>query len=212
MKYSASFGLLLFVLALFSFPVSALAETAQAAPAQTTATQVVENFYAQLLDTMKQGDKLGFSGRFKKLEPVVKDAFDLPLMSRFAVGPPWSQAQPDEQQRIIAAFSKFTVANYTNRFTKFDGEKFDVLGEKQASNGGMIVETRLTPKGGEAVTLNYLVRADSKGQLRIVDVFLDASISELAVRRSEFSASVKREGSGALITTLGEKSKKMGAT
>ncbi len=200
-------GLFLLTFAFFAVASPAFAETPE-----TSAIQLVKNFYAQLLDTMKQGDKLGFSGRFKKLEPIVKGTFDLPLMARFAVGPAWAQAGIEDQQRIVDAFSKFSVANYASRFTKFDGEQFDVLGEKPASNGGFIVETKLTPKGGASVTLNYLVRTDDKGQLRIVDVFLDASISELAVRRSEFSAIVKREGFSALIATLGEKSKKMGAT
>jgi len=212
MRHTARFGLFLLALAFLSFIAPAYAETSPTAPADTASIQLVKNFYAQLLDTMKQGEKLGFEGRFKKLEPVVKGTFDLPLMARFAVGPSWSQAQPDEQQRIVDAFSKFSVANYASRFTKFNGEQFDVLDEKPSSNGSIVVETKLTPKGGEPVTLNYLVRADDKGQLRIVDVYLDASISELAVRRSEFSAIVKRDGIGALIATLGEKSRKMGST
>ncbi len=209
MKQIARVGIFLLTMVLFSFGAPVRAATAPDGP---VASQLVRNFYTQLLDTMKQGEKLGFEGRFKKLEPVVKGTFDLPLMARFAVGPSWSQAQPNEQQRIVDAFSEFSVANYASRFVKFDGEKFDVLGEKPANNGGFIVETVLTPTNGDSVALNYLVRADGTGQLRIVDVYLDASISELAVRRSEFSAIVRRDGFGALIATLGEKSRKMGST
>ena len=68
----------------------------------------------------------------------------------------------------------------------------------------------LTPKDSEPVVLNYLVRADDKNQLRIVDVYLDAAISELATRRSEFGAIIKRDGFPALITSIIEKNKKMG--
>ena len=181
-------------------------------PARADASSValVRGFYDQLSDTMKQGDQLGFQGRVQKLDPVVRGAFDLALMTRVAVGPAWVKASPEEQQKLVAAFAEFSVATYASRFTRDEGEKFEVLGEKPSSNGGTIVETKLTPKGGDPVILNYLVRMDDKGAPHIVDVFLDATISELATRRAEFGAIVKRDGVDGLVSTLSEKAKKMG--
>lgn len=180
------------------------------AHAETTASDVVKGFYAALVDTMKQGPELGFEGRYKKLEPEVTKAFNLSLMARYAVGPSWAKASPEDQQNLVKEFSNFSVATYASRFSKFDGELFEVKGEKTTANG-IMVETHLTPKDSEPVTLNYLVRKDEEGALRIVDVYLDASISELATRRSEFSSVVKREGLAALISSLAEKTKKMGS-
>ncbi|MGE3622728.1 MAG: ABC transporter substrate-binding protein [Bdellovibrionales bacterium] len=179
---------------------------------ETSASGVVKNFYAVLTDVMKQGDKLGFSGREKKLAPAVRNAFNLPLMTRFAVGPVWQQATESEQNQLISAFSDFSVATYASRFAKYEGERFEVLGQKPASGGGVIVETRLTPGGENAdpVALNYLLRQDDKGSWRIVDVFLDGAISELATRRSEFTSIVQRDGIPALVNSLGEKSRQMG--
>ncbi len=202
--------LFLCLLLLATFGGSAAAP-AHAETAAASATALVQNFYAQLLDTMKQGDKLGFEGRYKKLEPTLQATFNLPLMARFAVGPGWISATPAAQQKLVDAFSSFSIATYASRFKKFDGEQFDVIGEKPAAQGGVIVETKLTPKGADPVTLNYLVRKDDKGALRIVDVYLDAAISELATRRSEFTAIVKREGFDALVLSLESKTKKMGA-
>jgi phospholipid transport system substrate-binding protein len=54
------------------------------------------------------------------------------------------------------------------------------------------------------------LKQDSNGKWRIVDVFLDGSISELATRRSEFSSIVERDGISALVNDLGEKSHEMG--
>ncbi len=182
---------------------------AGAAPA-ISASSVVENFYSQLSDTMKRGESLGFSGRYKKLEPVITASFNFPLMTRFAVGPAWSNASDEERQQTVSAFSRFSVAMWASRFTKSDGEKFEVMGEKPSAGGGTMVETRLVPKDGEPVTLNYLVRPNESGEPRIIDVFLDATISELATRRSEFSSIVRRQGLPALSTALEEKSRKMG--
>lgn len=203
--------LFLGLLLLCGLSFSLVPQPVKAETTATPATTLVKNFYAQLLETMKQGEKLGFEGRYKKLEPTIKSTFNLPLMAHFAVGPGWNTAAPAAQQKLVDAFSNFSIATYASRFKKFDGEQFDVVGEKPAAQGGVIVETKLTPKGSDPVTLNYLVRPDEHGALRIVDVYLDAAISELATRRSEFTAIVKREGFDALVQSLESKTKKMGA-
>ena len=84
-----------------------------------------------------------------------------------------------------------------------------MTGQRNATDGGIIVETNLVPGGQDAkpVTLNYLLKQDDKGSWRIVDVFLDGAISELATRRSEFSSIVERDGIPALVNDLGQKSK-----
>ncbi|MFA5041171.1 MAG: ABC transporter substrate-binding protein [Bdellovibrionales bacterium] len=181
------------------------------ARADFSAQAVIRGFYAELSETMKQGPQLGFGGRYIKLSPVVQASFNMPLMTRMAVGAGWSKASPKEQSDLIAAFSGFSISTYANRFASYDGEEFIVIGEKP-SGKGIIVETLLKPKTGEAVTLNYLMRPDEKGRYRIVDVFMDGTISELATRRSEFSSIVRREGVAALIKALEQKAKNLGAS
>ena len=206
------FKLLVLAFALVIFGFAAGPAMAAADPGHDpAASDVVKNFYTTLTSVMKQGDQLGFAGRERKLEPAIKNAFNLPLMARFAVGPVWSKATPDEQKQLVSAFSDFSVATYASRFVRYDGERFEVFGQKQAVGGGTIVETKLTPgDGSDAVALNYLMRQDDKGTWRIVDVFLDGAISELATRRSEFNSIVERDGISALVNQLGEKSRQMG--
>lgn len=184
---------------------------AVSAVAKRSATDVVKNFYAQLTSTMKQGEALEFSGRYQNLEPVLRQTFNFQLMTRFAVGLAWNGASAKEREAVVSAFSDFSVATYASRFATYDGEQFTVIGETTTKDG-KIVETTLKPKEGEAVVLNYLLRQDETGAWRICDVFLNGAISELATRRSEFSAVIKRDGLAALITSLEEKSKHMGAT
>ncbi len=179
------------------------------AQADTSAETVVRNFYTQLTATMKQGDQLGFAGRYKKLDPVVRSSFNLPFMTRAAVGLSWNDASLQEQTELVSAFSEFSVASYASRFTTYDGEQFTVLDEKPTT-GGVIVETTLKPKTGDLVTLNYLMRPDDKGEYRIVDIYINGTISELATRRAEFSSIARRDGITALVNSLDQKSKEMG--
>lgn len=191
------------------FVMLALLAPTGARAADTPAQAVVRSFYTQLEASMKQGDQLGFSGRCKSLAPVIRASFDMPLMARMAVGSSWAEASAEEQANLVEAFSTFSVASYASQFSAYEGEKFAITGEKPTANG-MIVETSLTPKDGAAVSLNYLMRLDDKGNYRIVDVFLNGTISQLATRRAEFSSIARHDGIPALVTSLEQKSRQMG--
>ena len=52
--------------------------------------------------------------------------FNLRLMTRIAVGPGWAQLAADQQQRLSAAFSRYTISDYANRFDDYGGERFEV--------------------------------------------------------------------------------------
>ena len=204
--------LLSFFVAIFAgmtLPVWAKTAATKQAVSASTAEGVITSFYAQLTESMKQGDRIGFAGRYKKLTPVIQASFDFPTMTRMAVGPAWTSATPAEQQQLIAAFADFSVANYANQFKAYDGEKFIVDGTQPTPNG-VTVTTHLQPKDGDAVGFDYLMRQDDKGAWRIVDVFINGTISQMAARRSEFSSIAKRDGIDALVNSLGEKTKQMG--
>jgi phospholipid transport system substrate-binding protein len=160
----------------------------------------VKTFYAALLETMKDAKRLGVEGRYKKLAPVLHSTFDLPAMTRIAVGPAWTSFTPEQQAATTAAFTRMTVATYASRFDGYDGERFEVDPKVVERGADRVVNTRLVT-GAETVTLNYLMRS-SGGDWKIVDVYLSGTISELASRRSEFSAILKSGGPDALASTL----------
>src|SRR5687767_8287451 len=63
----------------------------------------VKSLYAALLETMKDAKRLGVEGRYKKLAPVLNATFDLPAMTRIAVGPAWTSFTPEQQAATTAA-------------------------------------------------------------------------------------------------------------
>jgi phospholipid transport system substrate-binding protein len=168
----------------------------------------VKSFYATLLETMKEAKRLGIEGRYKKLAPVITATFDLPAMTRIAVGPAWTSLTPEEQAAITSAFSRMTIATYASRFDGYDGERFEVDPKVVERGADRIVNTRLIPKTGDAVSLSYLLRS-SGGDWKIVDVYLSGTISELATRRSEFAALLKSGGAEALQRSLRARADKL---
>ena len=181
---------------------------ARPAPApEATATAL----YAALLQVMKNGPTLGFSGRLKILDPELRRDLNLPLMTRLVVGPVWRSLPPAEQQRLIEAFSDYSIAVYAGRFKDYSGERFVVdPATTPLANGDVIVHTKLVPADGEAVQLDYLMRGEAAGWM-ILDVFLSGTISELATRRSEYSSILRDGGAAALVRLLKKKTAELGS-
>jgi phospholipid transport system substrate-binding protein len=163
----------------------------------------VRGFYDTLLTTMKDGRTLGQSGRYARLAPVVNRVFDVPLMTQLAIGPSWATFSPSQQQQLIEAFRQYIVATYADRFDSYSGQQLQVIGERP-SNADVMVQTRIVKSDGETTTLNYLMR-QNQGSWQISDVYLDGTISQLAVQRSEFHSILRRDGIDGLVMALTRK-------
>ncbi|MDE1146977.1 MAG: ABC transporter substrate-binding protein [Azospirillaceae bacterium] len=182
-------------------PMPAAAQDAASPEAGDPAVARIKGFYDVLLSCMKNAKQLGVKGRAEKLAPAVKDTFDMGTMTRLAVGPGWAKFSPEQQQAAIDAFTEVTVATYANQFDGYNGETFDVAPAPKARGADKIVETKLTPKDQPAVPLNYLMRG-AGGDARVVDVYLNGTISQLATRRSEFTSVVAQSGPDGLAQSL----------
>jgi len=199
-------ALLLF--ACVGFMPLAFAQAPPPALAPERAATTLDRFYATLLDTMRDAKRLGVEGRYRKLDPAVRAAFDLPAMARISVGPAWSGLSPGTQGALVDAFARMSIATYASRFDGFSGEKFVVDPNVERRGNDVIVRTRLLPTDHEPVPLNYLLHAVG-GEWKIVDVYLNGTISELATRRTEFTALLKRADGDALVADLRARADRM---
>jgi phospholipid transport system substrate-binding protein len=188
--------------------VAVLFQAPAFADSSDPAASRITSFYGSLLDTMKQAKQLGVKGRYDKLSPVLAKTYDLPSMSKLAVGPSWSALTPQQQAAIINAFTRMTIATYASRFDGFSGEQFQILETSDRTNGDKIVKTQIVKSDGGTVPLNYLMRK-SGADWKIVDIYLDGTISELANRRAEFGAILKSGGPDALVVSLNKQGDKL---
>jgi len=175
----------------------------QQAAAASNPQEVAQGFYGVLVSTMRDGRSLGQSGRYARLVPVVNRTFDLAFMARLAVGPSWATLAPAQQQRLTDAFGNYVSATYADRFDTYSGEQMEVTGERSYGSD-VIVQTEIVRSNGETTTLNYLMR-QNQGAWQILDVYLDGTVSQVAVQRSEFSSILRREGVDGLVMALNRK-------
>jgi phospholipid transport system substrate-binding protein len=196
----------------FSLAALALCAGLAIAPqlaAATTGTATVQSFYDTLLSTMRNGQSLGMQGRYAQLAPAIQRNFDIPFMTRLAVGPAWNSISPAQQTQVTKAFEHYVAAVYAERFHSYAGEQLKVTGE-QASPGGTMITSQIVKSNGEPVNINYLMHQNSGGW-QIADVYLNGTISELATRRSEFSGILSTQGIDGLIAALNNKAAALGA-
>jgi phospholipid transport system substrate-binding protein len=192
----AKFAALILTIALIGAPRPSLATT-------TGGGATVQGLYDTLLSAMKNGRTLGQSGRFAALAPVIRRTFDLPLMTRLSVGPSWTALNQPQRQQLIDSFGRYISAIYADRFDSWNGEKLQVTSE-EPNGAGVLVRSKIIKSNGEPVQVDYAMH-QSGGTWLISDIYLDGTISELATRRSEFSAIIRNQGIDGLIQSLNRK-------
>lgn len=166
--------------------------------------KVIEGYYTTLLRAMQNGPKLGYKGRYSLLTPAVEKTFNISLMAQSSVGSFWDKMTDDQRKALVSAFHDFTIANYAHSFDDFGGEKFVTTESKETPRKDIIVYTTLVKSDGDKVALNYLLRQDGD-HYKVIDVFLDGSISQIATRRSEYTSLIRKSGVDALIEAIRKK-------
>jgi len=202
------------ILSLFAAVGTAVA-LSWAAPAasraeSSAATDVVGRFHEALLDVMKKSSELGYEGRYDTLSPVLDETFDSLFMAQKSVGREWKKMSPQEQRRLLDTIERYTIANYAGRFQGYAGEQFETMGEEESLHGTTLVRTKLIIPDEDDVHLDYRLRAKA-GDWKIIDIYLDGTVSELALRRAQYSPLIKREGLDALIAAIDAKVGKLAA-
>lgn len=166
------------------------------------AAKKIQAFYGVLVDAMKGGAKLGIHGRYDKLKPAIETAFNLPAMTQFAVGPDWSKYSDADHKALTEAFERMTVSNYAKNFDSYNGQQFVVLPNVVDRTPDKVVQSEMRPSKGDAVKFNYRMRDAGGGDWKVIDVFLAGFTSQLALRRSEFSDTVTKEGASGLVKKM----------
>ena len=176
------------------------------AQSSSLAVTHIQTYYQQLMPTIQQAGRLSVRERDRRFTPAITSAFDLPTMTRLAVGPTWQKFSPAQQAAVRDAFARFIIADYASQVKDYSGESFavDPKTVPEPRGGGEIVKTKLLQPGGRTVSINYLVRGG-----RVIDVYLNGTISDLATRRDEFASIIASGGADALIKRLNDRTQKL---
>jgi len=168
-----------------------------------TAKQVVEKFQAELIDVMKNGKQLGYAGRYEKLHDPVSNSHDLTKIARIIVGKEWEKLTETQQQQLVDAIIRLSISSYAHNFKDYSGEVFVFDSEEETTRGGVVVHSHLNIPDDKPVKFDYMLK--EKGtSWRIINIIANG-VSDLALKRSEYTSILQREGFDTLIAKINEK-------
>jgi phospholipid transport system substrate-binding protein len=171
-------------------PAIASAETAQ-----DPASQRVDAYHQSVIAVMKQGPKLGMSGRVEKFLPIVRTYYDIPGMTALIVGPKWATTSAADRTAAIDAVARHSAVSHSTNFKSYDGDQFRT--DPTATTRG---SDKLVRASIGSTKLSYRLR-QSGGSWKILDVYSDG-VSNLNVQRSDFSSAIASGGAAALTKRL----------
>jgi phospholipid transport system substrate-binding protein len=165
--------------------------------------QPVEKLNAALIEVMRDAKRLGYPGRYKKLEPVVKEVFQFETIAQTALGRHWSKLEPSEQQAFMAKLTDLSIATYASQFNAYDGQTFRYDDTEDTKPDRAIVRYTMVVPTGQPVKFDYIVNRDGT-KWQIANIVVDG-ISDLALKKAQYTSIMEREGFDSLLAKLSQK-------
>jgi len=203
MKAIHSIKTLLSVLAIAALLQGMSLSWAQETTPADSPEEVIRNLQSTLLQSMREGEALGFQGRYDLLAPIVGQSHHFEFIIRTVLGTHWTELDPSQQKEIADIFSQLSIATYASQFKAYDGEQFEILENRPFPQNHIEVRTHLIKADKSTIDLRYLMRQEETGW-RIVNI-VAKGVSDLAIKRTEYRSILQRDGYAALINMLKEK-------
>ena len=180
-------------------PIAALA-------ARPGAEQVVQDLADQIwatLNTTGADD----SARVDRLMALLEAHTDVDLISRLALGRYWSELPETQQKDYQQLFRDVVIRSLARRLNGYDPDakdpiekRFQILGSAPAGKSDTLVRSKVFPRDGPPVALDWRVREGDAGAV-IIDVIVEGA-SLLVSQRSEFAAVIERHDLNGLLAEL----------
>jgi phospholipid transport system substrate-binding protein len=177
-------------------------ETAELTQDELAALEVVTALQAAMILVMQQGPDLGYAGRFDAIAAIARESFDIPAMARATYGSGFAGLTAEQQRIWIETFERFHISSLADVRDRYSGQTFVVLDASEPGPGLVMIGSKLDYPGRNVdLYTDYRLRSTPKGW-RIVDVYDPPSVSEVAMRRSEYRTVLERGGFDGLIEDM----------
>lgn len=161
---------------------------------------VVRDLQDSLLGSMKAGGSLDFPERVESLRPIIERTHHFDEIVRFMLGRHLRELDDQQLAAIVNALRQLSVMEYAARFDRYNGESLEILESSSLGEGRVLVVTELIKANGEPVRLEYMLQ-DHDGHWGVVNIVADG-VSDLALKRTEYSSILRQDGYAALLERL----------
>jgi len=141
-------------------------------------------------------------------EQKVLPHFDFKRMTQLAVGAPWRQANPAQQQALENSFRTLLVNTYTNALSlsATGNQTIEIKpAQVKADQNEVTVKTKVKDPGKPPIAIDYRMARAADGW-KVFDVVVE-DLSLVTTYRGTFASEVSRSGIDGLIKVLDEKNR-----
>lgn len=167
----------------------------------TAQERLVKNMGEEAIKKLA-GKKITDKQREAHMRALLDRYFDITAIGRFALGRNWRKADKKQQKEYLKLFKDMVVSTYASRFREYSGEKFEVIGSKTLSKRDVMVNSKIIPKEGPELAIDWRVRKKSSKKYKVIDIIIEG-VSMGVTQRSEF-ASIIQHGGGKIDSLLDE--------
>jgi phospholipid transport system substrate-binding protein len=162
---------------------------ASAVTADAQATVFIQNLGNQALAVVRSN--VAPTQKLQYFRELLDQDFDMPEISRFVLGPYWHIANSSEQQQFSKLLSDDLVRFYRQRFTRYEGETFEVTGSRSGPAGTIVTSQILRPNG-PPIEVDWQLTVQN-GLYKIRDVIID-NVSMALSEREAFARQIQLSG------------------
>ncbi len=138
--------------------------------------------------------------RESQFRTLLRDKFDVPLITRLVVGRHWRRATDAQKQAFMLVFEEHIVKIYTSQLGVYNEEIVAIRNVASRTERDTIVGTEVMRSSDAPLQLDWLVREEA-GAYRVIDIAAEG-VSLMTTKRSEFSSVIQRDGLDGLIEKL----------
>jgi phospholipid transport system substrate-binding protein len=167
------------------------------------ARQVVDKLNGVLIEVMKNAKTLGYQGRYKKLEPVIKQTHEFDAIAQIALSDHWKDLNNEQKKQFVDKLTDLSIATYAAQFNGYGGEEFKYEEELPPKSGRVTLRYQLIAPKEKPVKFDYIL-GQLNGQWSIINIVVDG-ISDLALKKAQYTSVIEREGFDSLLNKLNQK-------
>lgn len=194
------FRVIVAILLLGVAPFSFAEEQASSAGAK----QIVDKLNKVLIEVMKNSKQLGYEGRYKKLDPIVKDTHEFDAIAQLALGTHWKNLDDKQKKTFVQKLTDLSVATYAAQFNGYAGEEFKYESEDRVKSNRILLHYVLSAPKEKPVNFEYHLITQTDGHWSIINIVVDG-ISDLALKKAQYTSVIDREGFDSLMNKLTQK-------
>lgn len=161
----------------------------------------------QLLEQRKEEIKTNPDIIYDLAEKVAVPHFDFELITQYAMGRFWRQANTIQRKTLVAEFRTLLIRTYAKALLYYSGQKIRLFPPRLSNRADRVqVQTEVDMPGGAPVPISYQMYL-RKGKWVVYDVIING-ISLVTNYRSSFAQEVFKGGIQGLINTLKARNQK----